>query len=122
MRLDLHLFLILLAPLPRPAVEADITDAELLAHVWLMEWNCTRQTCEFWQDGQNYYHSPQFGGGSFTLGKGGRVEFEEGANRYVMILRRNADGLVGSGWRVWDDGTKGGEVVVIMKPKREPMQ
>ena len=110
-----------LAPLPRVMIETDVTDAELIAHVWDMSWGCTRQTCYFWHDGQDVYNSPQFGGGSFVVGKGGRVEFEEGSNRYVMTLRRTPEGLVGTGCRIWDDGTRGGEVSVTMKHKRIEM-
>lgn len=120
--LALDIFLsCLLAPLPRLMVEPDITDAVLIAHVWAMEWGDDRQECHFWDDGQACYWSPQFGGGSFAVGRGGRVEFEEGSAKYVMVLRRTPEGLTGSGWRVYDDGTRGGEVDVRMKPKQVEM-
>lgn len=111
----------LLAPLPRPAIEPDIDDSFLIAHVWSMEWGGTRQECHFWVEGQSNYWSPQFGGGEFAVGRGGRVEFAEGSAKYVMTIRKDGCHLIGEGCRVYDDGSKGLPVSVKMIPKKIDM-
>ena len=117
MHMIMIVILSLLAPIPRPTVEPDITDAVLIAQVWEMTWGHTRQECHFWIEGQSNYWSPQFGGGEFGVGKGGRVEFWEGSARYLMDIRREGTSLVGEGWRVYDDGSRGLPVSVRMVPK-----
>lgn len=106
--------LLTLVPAPR-VVPAEIDEAALLG-TWSMDWGHGRQTCHFWTDG--CYWSPECGGGPWVIGRGGRVEFEEGATRYVMTIVRDGDGFAGIGWRTWEDGTRS-EVAVRLRPKKD---
>lgn len=105
------------APLPK-AHDAEISATDLSGE-WAMHWGMILQDATFYTDA---YYSRIYGGGDYQIdGKNSacRVWFNERTCRYVMEIRRgpaNKDGptFVGRGWRVSDDGTRSGEIEVIL--------
>lgn len=92
---------VFLAPAPKPPVE--ITEADLIG-AWELQWGT------FWQDANFYvmdaYWSKTYGGGQWIMGRDGRVEITEGTNRYVLELKRDGTGFVGTGWTTRSNGTR----------------